>query len=120
MRNQYAGKCYKCNAEVGIGEGHFERRYGKWKTHCIPCVIKGRALKAEKEEALRLKIKEARQHIQELIAITLKKEGISKIELLSVIGWEMQKKYGGDLDEIRDIDEARKIYGIILEIKKGV
>lgn len=38
MRNKYAGICYKCGAEVAVGEGFFERHKGQWRTqhnHCL-------------------------------------------------------------------------------------
>lgn len=39
-RNLYAGYCYKCNAYVPPGYGHFERHYGnypKWRIKCVKC-----------------------------------------------------------------------------------
>jgi len=32
MRNKYKGTCYKCNKEVAVGAGHFERDgKGGWR-----------------------------------------------------------------------------------------
>lgn len=33
MRNEFAGKCYRCNLPVAAGTGHFQRHFGKWRVH---------------------------------------------------------------------------------------
>jgi hypothetical protein len=40
MRNKYEGTCYKCGQIVKVGEGHFERHYGKWRVQHFGCVGK--------------------------------------------------------------------------------
>jgi len=47
MRNQYPGTCYRCNRRVNVGEGHFERHNGGWRTQHAHCAIQHRAGKAK-------------------------------------------------------------------------
>lgn len=47
MRNKYEGICYYCNKTVAVGEGHFERYNGRWRTIHVNCVFKQRAEKKE-------------------------------------------------------------------------
>lgn len=41
MRNQYPGTCYKCQAQVAIGGGFFERHNGGWRVQCAGCSNRG-------------------------------------------------------------------------------
>lgn len=42
MRNKFAGTCYRCGKKVEVGEGHFERHAGKWRTQHAKCAIEHR------------------------------------------------------------------------------
>jgi hypothetical protein len=44
MRNRFSGTC-ACGANVGVGEGYFQRQAGRWITRCIPCTAAGRQAK---------------------------------------------------------------------------
>lgn len=39
MRNRYPGTCYRCKEHVEVGEGHFERFRGGWRTQHATCAI---------------------------------------------------------------------------------
>lgn len=39
MRNKYAGCCVHCREKVGVGEGYFERRDGRFVVRCMACVV---------------------------------------------------------------------------------
>ena len=39
MRNKYPGCCVHCRAKVGVGEGYFERRAGRFVVRCMACVV---------------------------------------------------------------------------------
>ena len=39
MRNKYPGCCVHCSAKVGVGEGYFERRAGRFVVRCMACVV---------------------------------------------------------------------------------
>lgn len=41
-RNRFAGTCYRCGNRVEVGEGHFERFRGSWRTQHAECAIKFR------------------------------------------------------------------------------
>jgi len=45
MRNKYAAPCYFCREIVAIGDGHFERRNGGWRTIHANCVFTQRKAK---------------------------------------------------------------------------
>lgn len=47
MRNKYPGTCYRCNAHVAAGAGHFERHKGGWRTQHADCAIKAKQAKAQ-------------------------------------------------------------------------
>jgi hypothetical protein len=47
MRNKYAGICYRCGEIVKVGEGHFERYLGGWRTQHASCAIKYRSEKTK-------------------------------------------------------------------------
>lgn len=49
MRNKYKGICYYCGEIVEVGQGHFERQRGGWRTIHANCVFKQRK---EKEECM--------------------------------------------------------------------
>ena len=49
MRNKYRGKCYYCGDIVEVGQGHFERQRGGWRTIHANCVFKQRKEKEERE-----------------------------------------------------------------------
>lgn len=38
MRNKYPGVCYYCRKNVAVGDGHFERMNGGWRTIHAECV----------------------------------------------------------------------------------
>lgn len=40
MRNQFAGKCYKCGMPVAKLQGHFERFKGGWRTQHSFCTAR--------------------------------------------------------------------------------
>lgn len=40
MKNRLRGKCLGCKKVVEVGEGHFERKNGKWEVRCKKCVGK--------------------------------------------------------------------------------
>ena len=42
MRNKFADSCYRCGENVKMGEGHFERYAGKWRTQHASCAIQYR------------------------------------------------------------------------------
>ncbi|PER55777.1 hypothetical protein CN495_08470 [Bacillus thuringiensis] len=50
VRNKYAGTCYRCGGHVGVGEGHFERYKGGWRTQHASCAIQHRELKRKREQ----------------------------------------------------------------------
>ena len=57
MRNKYPGCCIHCRENVGVGEGYFERRAGRFVVRCIKCVawgktVKGKPLSDAQKEAL--------------------------------------------------------------------
>ena len=52
MRNKYKGYCYYCGKSVEVGEGHFERYQGGWRTIHADCVFKQRE---QKQKLLKLK-----------------------------------------------------------------
>lgn len=41
LRNRYAGKCFRCGADVPSGKGYFQRMLGRWVVRCMACVGKG-------------------------------------------------------------------------------
>lgn len=45
MRNKYPGMCYFCNIPCAVGQGHFERFKGSWRTIHADCVFKQREMK---------------------------------------------------------------------------
>jgi len=47
MRNKFPGKCYRCGEIVAVGDGHFERFAGGWRTQHAGCAIKYRGTKVE-------------------------------------------------------------------------
>lgn len=49
MRNKYKGPCYYCGKTVEVGQGHFERHNGKWRTIHAGCVLK------QREEKIKIK-----------------------------------------------------------------
>jgi hypothetical protein len=51
MRNRYAGVCYRCRERVEIGEGHFERFRGGWRTQHATCAIERRGTPDQQREA---------------------------------------------------------------------
>ena len=48
-RNRYPGTCYRCNKQVAVGEGHFERHYfwKRWRTQHADCAITARSQRAK-------------------------------------------------------------------------
>ena len=54
MRNKYPGTCYRCGKPVAVGEGHFERHQGGWRTQHATCAIEHREakLKLDRREAV--------------------------------------------------------------------
>ena len=40
-RNKFAGKCFRCGADVPAGAGYFQRMFGRWVVRCMMCVGKG-------------------------------------------------------------------------------
>ena len=46
MRNKHPGTCYRCGLPVAIGEGHFERHAGRWRTQHASCAVLARHAKA--------------------------------------------------------------------------
>ena len=52
MRNKYKGYCYYCGKSVEVGEGHFERYQGGWRTIHADCVFKQRE---QKQKLLKIK-----------------------------------------------------------------
>jgi hypothetical protein len=42
MRNRYPGTCYRCGEHVAVGDGHFERFRGGWRTQHATCAIEMR------------------------------------------------------------------------------
>lgn len=42
MRNKYPGICYRCGRRVEVGDGHFERFRGGWRTQHASCAIEHR------------------------------------------------------------------------------
>ena len=42
MRNRFPGICYRCSTRVEVGDGHFERHAGGWRTQHADCAIKWR------------------------------------------------------------------------------
>lgn len=38
MKNKYPGICYYCGEMVEVGDGHFERHKGGWRTIHSRCV----------------------------------------------------------------------------------
>lgn len=42
MRNKYGGVCYRCGKYVKPGEGHFERKFGRWRVQHASCAIEHR------------------------------------------------------------------------------
>lgn len=53
MRNRYPGNCYKCGVIVKAGEGHFEKKDGKWRVqhawHASKVIASGSVKKVRKE-----------------------------------------------------------------------
>lgn len=47
MRNKYPGRCIHCSENVGVGEGYFERRAGRFVVRCIQCVAQGKLAKGK-------------------------------------------------------------------------
>ena len=47
MRNKYSGCCIHCREKVGVGEGYFERRAGRFVVRCIKCVVAGKIAKGK-------------------------------------------------------------------------
>jgi N-glycosidase YbiA len=45
MRNRYPGVCYRCGERVEVGEGHYERYKGGWRTQHADCAIEYRGIK---------------------------------------------------------------------------
>ena len=41
-RNKYPGICYRCGQNVAVGDGHFERFRGSWRTQHASCAIEFR------------------------------------------------------------------------------
>ena len=42
MRNKFPGRCYRCGNMVEIGQGHFEKYSGGWRTQHATCCIEAR------------------------------------------------------------------------------
>jgi hypothetical protein len=42
MRNRYPGVCYRCGERVEVGDGHFERYAGGWRTQHVKCCFEFR------------------------------------------------------------------------------
>ncbi len=42
MRNKYKDICYRCHKIVEVGQGHFERHNGHWRTQHAECAVKHR------------------------------------------------------------------------------
>jgi hypothetical protein len=47
MRNKHPGTCYRCNQRVEVGQGHFERHAGGWRTQHADCAIKAKQAKQQ-------------------------------------------------------------------------
>lgn len=60
MRNRFAGKCYRCGANVAPGDGHFERFNGGWRTQHASCAIEFRGKTDPAREAATKGIMEQR------------------------------------------------------------
>lgn len=47
MRNKFKGICYRCNKEVEVGDGHFEKIKGtkNWRVQHATCAIEHRSTK---------------------------------------------------------------------------
>lgn len=43
MRNRYPGVCYRCKKVVEVGDGHFERQNGFWRTQHASCAVLARS-----------------------------------------------------------------------------
>lgn len=39
MRNEFGGQCYRCGEYVNPGDGHFERKRGRWRVQHANCAI---------------------------------------------------------------------------------
>jgi len=46
MRNRFAGPCADCGERVEVGQGHFERRRGRFVVRHVRCVAIARAVRA--------------------------------------------------------------------------
>lgn len=51
MRNRYPGTCYRCGGRVEVGDGHFERFRGGWRTQHATCAIQFRGTPDPDREA---------------------------------------------------------------------
>lgn len=45
MRNKHEGVCYRCGETVAVGDGHFERFAGGWRTQHASCCQLAKAWK---------------------------------------------------------------------------
>ena len=62
-RNKFGGTCYKCNAYVPPGFGHFEYFNGhgrKWRIQCVKCAS-GRTVKKTDKEVVKI-LEERKKH----------------------------------------------------------
>jgi len=50
VRNKYAADCYRCGQRVEVGDGHFERNEGVWRTQHADCAIHWRGRQCSIEE----------------------------------------------------------------------
>lgn len=51
MRNRFPGFCYRCQAWVPAGGGHFERLGGEWRVQHATCAIEHRGTSDPAREA---------------------------------------------------------------------
>lgn len=49
MRNRYPGICYRCGKRVEVGDGHFERHKGGWRTQHASCCIAAKEARRTEE-----------------------------------------------------------------------
>lgn len=94
MRNRYEGKCLNCLKKVGRGEGHFERKYGRWHVRCLKCTKMTYDTTTESGRKLRQEQLD-RENIDKLKANYKKYRS-------PMILVKLEKVYGVDLD----IDES--------------
>lgn len=80
MRNRYPGTCYRCNLRVEIGDGHFERFNGRWRTQHAACVIENRGTPDPERESYMLnrRLESAKESAKEIEKMTGVVEGPGK------------------------------------------